>query len=57
VTLRWSYLIVSMAKMRTHHWAGATLELKKRFWRDAGRLLWLAQERALNHPSLAALRD
>ena len=57
MTLRWTDLIVSMAKMRTHHWAGATLELKKRFWRDAGPLLWLAQERALNHPSLAALRD
>jgi uncharacterized protein (DUF362 family) len=43
VTLRWTDLIVSTAKMRTHHWAGVTLALKNL--------------QLLNHPSLAALRD
>jgi uncharacterized protein (DUF362 family) len=28
VTLRWTDLIVSRAKVRTHHWAGVTLALE-----------------------------
>ena len=46
VTLLRADLIVSMPKMKTHHWAGVTLATEKSFRRDARHLLWLAQERA-----------
>ena len=37
-------LIVSLAKMKTHHWAGATLSMKNFFGTGAGLHLRLAQE-------------
>jgi uncharacterized protein (DUF362 family) len=33
-------LLVSLPKMKTHHWVGATLSMKNFF----GRCLWLAEE-------------
>ena len=46
LTLRRADLIVSMPKMKTHHWAGVTLVTQEPLRRDARRLLRLAQERA-----------
>ena len=37
-------LIVSLAKMKTHHWAGATLSMKNFFGLVPGVDLWLAEE-------------
>ena len=39
-------LLVSMPKMKTHHWVGATLSMKNLFGAGARRSLRLAQERA-----------
>ena len=39
-------LLVSMPKMKTHHWVGATLSMKNLFGAGARRRLRLAQERA-----------
>ncbi len=39
-------LLVSMPKLKTHHWAGATLEHEESVRSGAGRSLWVAQERA-----------
>ena len=39
-------LLVSMPKMKTHHWVGATLSMKNLFGRGSERHLWMAQERA-----------
>ena len=38
--------LVSMPKLKTHHWAGVTLSLKNMFGIVPGELLRLAQERA-----------
>ena len=39
-------LLVSMPKLKTHHWAGATLEHEESVRGGAGRSVWMAQERA-----------
>ena len=36
--------IVSMPKLKTHHWAGVTLSMKNLFGVMPGPLLWLAEE-------------
>ena len=38
-------LLVSMPKLKTHHWAGVTLSLKNIFGRCSRVGLWLAKER------------
>ena len=43
-TLKQVDLIVSLPKMKTHHWVGVRLT-QEPVWRDAGHLLRLAQER------------
>ena len=37
-------LIVSLAKMKTHHWAGATLSMKNFFGLVPGSRVWLAEK-------------
>ncbi len=43
-TLRQVDLIVSLAKLKTHHWAGITLSMKNLIRRHARKLLWLAEK-------------
>ena len=46
VALRRADLVVSLPKMKTHHWAGVTLAMKNLFGVMPGVVLRLAQERA-----------
>ena len=39
-------VVVSMPKVKTHHWAGVTLSMKNMFRNDTRLGLWLAEERS-----------
>ena len=39
-------VVVSMPKMKTHHWVGDDRQHEKSLWRATGDQVWLAQERA-----------